>query len=407
MSTDNAAPAEAPVDPAGRDPRDFGDELLATEQRPVARGRGGRRRAVVPASDGEILVAGHAEVVRVAEDAETFSSAVSAHLQIPNGLDGREHIRFRRLLDRYLAPDVVAEYGEPFRHVARAVVDDFLTGRTARVDAVDDLGATFAVRAMRAWLGWPAELEERLLAWIAENSAATRSRDRSRTAAVAEEFDDIIAEVVRPRLEAPDRFDDVTAELVHDTSLGRKLEFAEIVSILRNWTAGDLGSVARCIGVVLHGLTENLALQEHLRFGVSDAEFTAVVDELLRVDNPFVSNRRVTTCPVTLSGVELPEGQRVRIHWTAANRDPEAFRDVEAFDPEGNAGKNLVWGTGPHVCPGKPLSILEIRAFIEELLKAATVWPAEGTGDDGAGGASRGVHPVGGWEHYPVELERL
>ncbi len=397
MST---VPPHQTVDPTGHDPRAFGDRLLAPAQ-------GRQRRPVAHTPDGEVLIAGHAEVVEVAEDAATFSSMVSAHLQIPNGLDGAEHSRFRRLMDRYLAPQVVGEYDEPFRRAAREVIDQFLPkgpGATARVDAVDDLGATFAVRAMTTWLGWPRELEERLLAWMAENTAATRSGDNSHTAAVAEKFDGIIGDVVRPRQDNPDKFGDVTTELVHDTSLGRRLEFPEIVSILRNWTAGDLGSVARCIGVILHSLTGNPTLQERLRFGVPDGEFTAIVDELLRIDDPFVANRRVTTCPVTLAGVQLPEGQQVRIHWTAANRDPEAFGDPDAFDPEGNAGRNLVWGAGPHLCPGKPLSILEIRAFVEELLKVGTVWRGDGEAEKTT---ERGVHPVGGWAHYPVELERV
>ncbi len=384
------------ADPTGRDPRQFGDELLAVE---TDAGRG--RCPVAHTPDGEVLVAGHAEAVEVATDAATYSSAVSEHLQIPNGLDGAEHTRFRRLIERYLEPGVIARYEEDFRRIAREVIAEHLTGRTARVDAVAELGATYAVRTMTAWLGWPTELEPRLTDWITENAAATRSGERDRTAAVAETFDEIIGEVVRPRLENPEKFRDVTSELVHDTTLGRRLEFAEIVSILRNWTAGDLGSMARCIGVLLHALGEDTVLQEHLRFGVSEEEISAVVDELLRIDNPFVANRRVTTRPVTLAGVELPEGQRLRIHWTAANRDPEEFAEPGAYAPEDNAEKNLVWGTGPHVCPGRTLSMLEIRVLLEELLATATIWP---TGDrEGV----REVHPVGGWQRRPVELEQL
>ncbi|RSZ61559.1 cytochrome P450 [Corynebacterium hylobatis] len=373
------------TDPTGRDPRKFGDELLAPPRCPVAH-----------APDGEVLVLGHAEAVEVAADPQRFSSAVSAHMQLPNGLDGEEHARFRTLIDAYLEPAVVEKHEDAFRRTAHHVAAEALAADS--VDAVLDIGARFAVRSMTAWLGWPEEFEERLLAWVVENFAATRSGDRSRTAAVAAEFDGIIAEVVRPRLENPAAFDDVTCQLVHDTSLGRKLEFPEIVSILRNWTGGDLGSMALSIGVILHALAHEPELQERLRQGVAREEFTAIADELLRRDNPFVSNRRITTCPVTLGGAELPEGQRVRIHWTAANRDPEKFADPDAFLPAENAAANLVWGTGPHYCPGKPLSMLELRAMIEELLALAHVSSADGE-------TVRALHPVGGWRRFPVELK--
>lgn len=377
------------VDPQGRDPREFGDELLQTPRCPVAH-----------TPSGEVLVAGHAEVVEVATHPQQFSSGVSAHLQLPNGLDGEEHARFRALIDAYLAPAVVGKHEAAFRSIAREVVEEALAGEDTSVDAVFDIGARFAVRAMTRWLGWPTELEDRLIGWVVANARATRSGDQARTAAVAAEFDDIIGEVVRPRQEDPEAFDDVTNDLVHDTSLGRGLEFPEIVSVLRNWTGGDLGSMALSIGVILRGLAQDQALQSRLREGVSGAEFTAVADELLRRDNPFVSNRRVTTCPVTVGGVELPAGQRVRIHWTAANRDPAVFNDPDHFYPDVNATHNLVWGTGPHYCPGKPLSMLELQSLVGELLSVARVSPSHGT-------PVRSLHPVGGWHSLPVDLERL
>ena len=253
---------------------------------------------------------------------------------------------------------------------------------------------------MTTWLGWPSELEERLVGWVQDNAAATRSGDPARTAAVADEFDRIITEVLTPRLEDGASYEDVTQQLITDTSLGRRLKKKEIVSILRNWTGGDLSSMALCIGVILHRLGADTALQEHLRFGVSDEEFEAIADEMLRMDNPFVSNRRITTCPVTLGGVEMPAGQRVRIHWTAANLDPEAVTDPDTFAPEEHAAHNLVWGAGPHVCPGKPLSMVELRAFLSELLSSVAVWPGSAEG-------IRAVYPVGGWESLPVVLERL
>src|SRR5699024_6992987 len=137
-------------------------------------------------------------------------------------------------------------------------------------------------------------------------------------------------------------------------------------------------------------------IAERLRIG-SPAEAAAIVDELLRIDDPFVSNRRVTTCPVTLAGQEIGAGVRVLIHWTSANRADPVFRAPDAFDPEGTASDILVYGTGGNVCPGRPLATLELVALMQELLEVAEVRPAPTAGE-------REIAAVGGWAHAPVVL---
>ena len=362
--------------------------------------QGAKRCPVVHTAEGDVVITGHPEVVAAAGDPAVFSSRVSSHLQLPNGLDGEEHARWRALIERYLERGVVDKRGPEFREAARTVIAESLPGPRGEVDAVTDLGTRYAVRAMTTWLGWPRALEGRLVAWVGDNAAATRSGDRARTAAVAADFDRIIATVVEPRLTDDTTAEgDVTRQLITDTNFGRPLHREEIVSVLRNWTGGDLSSMALCIGVILHRLSTDTALQEHLRFGVPQAEFEAIIDEILRLDSPFVSNRRVTTRPVTIGGVDLPEGQRVRLHWTAANLDPAAFGEPGEFRPDTHAAANLVWGTGPHVCPGRALSMVELLAFLDELLAAAVVRPGSGPG-------TRATHPVGGWESLPVHLER-
>ena len=364
---------------AGTEPRTYGDNLL----------RGGAKVA----KDGdEVVVAGHDLAREVAEDPQRYSSAVSRFMQLPNGLDGEEHTKVRAMIEQYLDSPAVEHLEPDFRELAREIVRDAAAKET--VDAVGDLGAQYAVRAMTAWLGWPENINDDLVAWVADNNAATRSGQLERTAAVAERFDDIIRSVVEPLLDNPN--DSVTSHLVRDESLGRPLEFEEIVSVLRNWTAGDLSSMAYCVGVIIEALIEHPELKDRLSQGVSRAEFTAIADEILRADSPFVSNRRVTTCPVSLGDVELPEGQKVRIHWTAANRDPDTFADVDGFDPDANATQNLVWGAGPHACPGKELSMIELQAFTEELCAAVEL--------SRAGEGEREIHPVGGWASLPVRL---
>ncbi len=365
-------------DEAGRQPRDVTDEFRA-------------HGPVIQSTSGEWVILGHAEAVQVATDPDTFSSKVSRFLQLPNGLDGEEHARFRALIDRYFAHERMAALRPGIEEIARQMVAELPRGTT--LNAVRDIGATFAVRGMTRWLGWPRELEPELLGWVRSNYEATRSGDLERTRAVAVHFDEIIMSVITPRREDPS-IDDVTAELVHDESLGRPLTDPELVSILRNWTGGDLGSMALSVGVITHGLTVRPELQDRFRHG-SDAEVDAIMNELLRIDNPFVSNRRVTTCPVSIGGRDVPGGARVRINWTSANRDEKVFRD--GFEPEAHAPDNLVFGRGPHYCPGEELTIITLRALFRELMRGITSLELDGE-------AERGMAPVGGFVRLPVRL---
>ena len=373
---------------AGRDLRAYTDTL-----RP--------RHGVVRNIHGEWALLRHGLVVEAALDDERFSSAVSSHLQIPNGLDAAEHTAYRQALDRFLTPEALAPFHEAFRRVAADLVASLPRG--VAVDAVSQVGVRFAVRAQSAWLGWPADLEDRLVTWVAENHAATRSGDKSWTLKVAEAFDELIRCVLEPRRSAGREggadADDVTARLMRTEVNGRPLTDAEIVSVLRNWTGGDLGSIAQCVGVLLHYLATHPELQDRLRSGVPEAELDAVIDEILRIDDPFVSNRRVTTCPVTIGGVALPQGARVKLNWTSANRDEAVFGDPDALDPARNASRNLVYGIGRHVCPGRLLATLELRIALQELLTASSSIVL-----DPRQAAERAVSPVGGWRTVPVVL---
>lgn len=371
------------LDPTGRDLREFTDQL-----RP--------EHAVVRNVRGEYVVLRHADVVAVAEDAERFSSGVSRFLQVPNGLDGAEHRAARQALDRYFDADAIAPYAEAFRQIARELVASAPLGQT--IDAVHDIGAVFAVRGQSAWLGWPAELEPALLTWMGENHAASRSGDRARTAKVAEDFNAIIRSVLEPRRALGDAAsDDVTTELMNDQIDGRPFTDDELVSVLRNWTGGDLGSIALCVGVLCSYLAERPELQAEL-VGASDDDLDAAIDEILRIDDPFVTNRRKAVCPAHVGGVEVPEGAVIKLNWTSANRDEQVFGDPDRYDPHGNADKNIVYGVGPHICPGRPLATMELRIALRELLAARVIAAAPDAE------AVREVSPVGGFNRVPIVL---
>lgn len=364
-------------------------------------GPGPARCPVRHEPDGAWTLTRHADVVAAALDPETFSSRASRYLNVPNGMDGEEHTRYRLLVDRHLSPERIGPLEPRFRALADRLSGSLPTDRP--VDAVTEIGARFAVRAQSAWLGWPTELEGTLLAWMEENREASRTRDPARTARVAERFDEIIRSLIRVRTGAGgDAPDDATTRLMNDRVDGRPLDDAEIVSVLRNWTAGDLGSIAACIGVIVHRLATDPELQHRWRHSRPDRHTLEMeIDEILRIDDPFTFNRRIATRDVEVGGELIRAGDQVRLNWTAANRDPEAMGDPDAFRPAENAPRNIVYGAGPHVCPGRGLATLELRVMIETLVDATReIVLAPGTRP------ARALPPYGGYRTVPVLITR-
>jgi cytochrome P450 len=88
----------------------------------------------------------------------------------------------------------------------------------------------------------------------------------------------------------------------------------------------------------------------------------------------------------------------VLLSWTAANRDPSVFGDPDEFRPEQNEPHNLVFGAGPHVCPGRSLTLMELRVAVTELLaRTDRLLPADEP-------AVREPPPGSGWAQVPVVL---
>jgi cytochrome P450 len=190
---------------------------------------------------------------------------------------------------------------------------------------------------------------------------------------------------------------DPTTELLHVRLNGTPLPEADVVSILRNWTAGDLGSIAAALGVAIHFLATHPNVQSALR--ADPADLAPAIDEMLRIDDPFLVNRRIVTRETHIAGYTLEPGTRVYLNWTSANRDEAVFANPDAYRPHENASGNLVYGIGPHVCPGRPLATLELVIAVATLLQqTSSIELARDVAPE------RETYPVGGWRRLPIWL---
>ncbi|WP_455003944.1 cytochrome P450, partial [Cardiobacterium hominis] len=345
----------------------------------------------------------HEDVAYALAHPELFSSRVSTrHIAVPSGMDAPEHTAFRAINDKYYTPARMAAFAPTCRAVIRTLITE--TPRGEVVDIMTGFAQRYAMRIQNAFLGWPDALEAPLTAWIEKNRRATLARDPVAIGQIALEFDGYIHDLLQQRRDAGEAApDDITTELLYDEvdlpTGKRRMTEEELISLLRNWTVGELSTISASVGIVVHFLAAHPAEQERLR-AHPDA-IPAAVEEIMRLEDPLVTNRRVTTCPVHIGGRDLPAGSRVTLNWLSANRDEAVFPDADQYRPERDQSANLVYGAGIHACPGAPLARLELRLLVEELLAATT---SIRFAADGQAVSANAVYPVAGYSSVRVVL---
>lgn len=338
----------------------------------------------------------HEDVLRVLLDHKTFSSAVSQHLSVPNGMDQPEHTPYRRIIESYFSPQRMDAFEPVCRKISSRLAQKLSDSKES--EFIAEVARPFAVAVQCAFLGWPESLHESLGRWTGKNHAATLAQDRKAMSEIAREFEELIDNLLETRLEAnagPEA--DLTASLMHEKVWKRPLSNEEIASVLRNWTVGEIASITASIGILTQYLAAHTKVQEQLR--ANPDLLPSAIEEILRIHGPLVLNRRVTRRPVEIGGRKIPAGERISLMWISANRDEAVFEEPDAFRPNRNQEKNLLWGAGIHVCPGAPLARLEMRVFMEELLRHTKSFiPAPGKI------APLAVYPASGFASLPLEF---
>lgn len=334
----------------------------------------------------------HEDVTAVLSDPTTYSNA-SRFLAIPNGMDPPVHSRYREALASLFEPGQMDSLESRAREIAVRLLEPSLD--SGRLDVIDAFATPLVLQTLCAWLGWPEHQWQCLGGWIHGNQQTAFTKDRAAGAALASLFSEHVKANLREHRTVARDVSDATDALLRAAVDGTPFDDDEIVSILRNWTAGQ-GTVAAGLGILIVHLAEDAALQERLRQDRS--LIPAAIEEILRVDGPLVANRRVTTRAVEIHGRPIPKGESLTLMWIAANRDPRAFDAPDAIEIDRDPQNGLVWGRGIHVCLGAPLARLEMRVALEELLSRTTGFALAGARP------RRAVYPSNGFEAFQVRL---
>jgi len=88
-------------------------------------------------------------------------------------------------------------------------------------------------------------------------------------------------------------------------------------------------------------------------------------EEFLRLSSTIQLTNRIATKQTTIGDQTIEKGETVLIFFPAANRDPKHFSCPHQANK--NNGSNMAFGSGRHICTGKPMTQLAIDKAINHL----------------------------------------
>ncbi len=325
----------------------------------------------------------HAEVEAICRDWATFASGQGVFIpDLTPGIrsagleqDPPEHTRIRRLFVEMLGRPAVRAAEPEIRAITRRHVSafaqagggDFMAGVAVRVPVE-------AIAVMAGFSGSTVarvrELTEQL--WNRLTGRGTPPQPGEPTLGRL-----FIEEAERRRVEPRDDF--LTRLAAED------LTDRELVAFLTSTAVAGHETTMAGMGNLAYQLAGDPALQARLAAAGAEelgALAARLVEESLRHRSPVQLMARTALADTAVGGEVVTAGERVVVHFGAANRDPVRWRQPgrlppDEFDPDRDATGHLAFGWGLHRCVGAFLATLELRLLVEELARYELAVSAE------------------------------
>jgi cytochrome P450 len=340
-------------------------------------------------SIGYYVLTRHADIAAVFGDPKTYSAAVAqaplapitpeaqrillagGHRPQPSmvSLDEPAHARLRKPAARAFSMKRVTAMIPTIEATTTGLLDG-VAGQT-EFDLIATLAFPLPANIIFSLMGVPQEDYAQLKRWCGYRAALGWGRpaaeDQVEIATSMAAYRKYLRDLVGAKLTGPG--DDVTSDLIaihHEDP--ERLTLDEIASILFSLSFAGHETTTGLIGNTVRRL-----LEEPSRWAAITRQpdlIPAAVEETLRYDPSVPVWRRVTTRPVTLAGVDLPEGARLFLWLASAGRDAAAFGQPDEFDPHRpDADQHLAFGKGLHYCLGANLGKLETQIAVAELAR--------------------------------------
>jgi cytochrome P450 len=349
---------------------DHWDQSLALDPHPAYQALlGGCPVAYQETHNGYFAITRHADVKKVARDADTFSSKgvmipdyydPVSHMN-PVEEDPPEHTLYRGLLDHAFTKEAVDTIEPTVRRFTTELIDQFIA--EGECDLIRNLAEPLPAWTISNIFGIARE------DWEEVQEAVTRNARY----AIAGNWElqgggtthEIARRLFHERRDNPG--DGLIGELLRADLGDRPLDEAEFLNIFDTVLGAGQDTTVALLGLSLRYLARHPDVRHRL---IADPGLIpTAVEEFLRWETPVHNVGRTCTRDTVLADTTIPAGSKVMLLLGAANLDPEEFRDANQFVVDRKPNRHLTFGYGRHVCVGQYLTRMETRVVLEEVLR--------------------------------------
>lgn len=365
-----AAPAHVPQELLRRIDI-FNDPVLATDPFALLRRLREEPPLVYNLSNplkGQSWLATKASTIRhITSHPDLFSAAGQTGFAQLNGEDWRmgpiemdppEHGKFRKLMNPWFSPPVVAKLSEKIRARAIGLIEPLVA--QGGCDFMQAFAVPFPMTIFLDFFGLPYEDLPVFLGWVEQ---LLHSDNPESSAAGARAIGDFLRALLADRTAHPR--DDIPSKIAHATIDGQPASDGDKLGSAYVLFTGGLDTVTASLGFHYLNLARNPDLQAQLR--ADPAARTRAIEELLRVHSP-VHASRMATCDTVVEGTEVRKGDWVTLLYGLGSLDQAEFGDADEMDLDRRSNRHFAFGFGNHFCMGSHLARLELQIAMEEWL---------------------------------------
>ncbi len=280
---------------------------------------------------------------------------------------GADHRHLRAVLSSAFTPRKVEQLRPATREIAERLVDGIeATG------GVCDFVAAFAEplppEVFAILFGLPTEDRDRMAGWAAAIarafSPAMTADDVAAVESAAAEMRTYGLERIAARRAEP--ADDLVTRLVEAEVDGQRLDEDDVIAMITGFVFAGAETTRRQLTAAVLVLAEHP--EDWERLAADPALVPAAVEEILRFQPIVPGLTRRAEEPFERGDLAVPDGGRLLLSFTTANRDPDRFSQPDAFVVDrADAHAHLTFGWGPHLCVGAGLARLELAEGLRAL----------------------------------------